>query len=125
MLKNNVKILSLAVSTLFCLALMASSAHALSSGHELASDNYSSVADFTGEAASNPDKWYLQSDFSHRFAQRQNAEWKSRGEVMSEIKRRYEAKILKIRLDQAREVYVVRLLMRNGKVKTVKVSARR
>lgn len=62
--------------------------------------------------------------FSHGFAQSQKAEFKSRSEIMSQVKRRYDAKILKISLNKAREVYVVRLLMPNGKVKTIQVSAR-
>lgn len=51
--------------------------------------------------------------------------WRSKAEVMREAKRRYDARVLKITLNEKREIYRVRLLMPNGKVRVVSVSARR
>jgi len=50
---------------------------------------------------------------------------KSRSEVIREVKRRYNAEVLRISYDEARKVYRVRVLMRNGKVRNITVSARR
>ena len=51
--------------------------------------------------------------------------FRSRSEVVREIKQRYDAKVLKISLNEARAVYDVRVLMPNGKVRNMQVSARR
>lgn len=57
--------------------------------------------------------------------QNQQAQFRSRSEVMREIKRRYDAKVLKISLNKKREIYNVRVLMPSGKVRNIQVSARR
>ena len=48
---------------------------------------------------------------------------RSRSEVVQEVKRRYNAEVLKISLNQSRSSYNVRVLMPNGKVRNLKVSA--
>lgn len=58
-------------------------------------------------------------------SQNAQSDYRSRSEVMREVKRRYDAKVLKISLNKQREVYNVRLLMPNGKVRNIQVSARR
>lgn len=50
---------------------------------------------------------------------------RSRSDVMREVKQRYNAEVLRIELDEKRMVYRVRVLMPNGKVKNITVSARR
>ncbi|NND83176.1 MAG: hypothetical protein HKN50_12175 [Gammaproteobacteria bacterium] len=56
-------------------------------------------------------------------SKRQN--FRSRSEVVAEVKRRYDARVLKISLNRKREIYNVRILMPNGKVRNLQVSARR
>lgn len=58
-------------------------------------------------------------------SQNQQGQFRSRSEVMREVKQRYDAKVLKISLNKAREVYNVRVLMPSGKVRNIQVSARR
>ena len=58
-------------------------------------------------------------------SQNQQGQFRSRSEVMREIKRRYNAKVLKISLNKKREIYNVRVLMPSGKVRSIQVSARR
>ncbi len=50
---------------------------------------------------------------------------RSRSDVISEVKQRYNAEVLRIKLNEKRMVYEVRVLMPNGKVKNITVSARR
>ena len=50
---------------------------------------------------------------------------RSRSDVMQEVKRRYNAEVLKISLDERQQVYRVRVLMPNGKVRNLTISARR
>ena len=56
-----------------------------------------------------------------RYAQ---AKVRSRSDVMSEVKSKYNAKVLKISLNEKAGVYNVRMLMPNGKVRSIQVSAR-
>ena len=51
--------------------------------------------------------------------------FRSKGEVVEEVKNRYNARVLKISLNEARAVYNVRVLMPSGKIKNIKVNARR
>ncbi|MFT6005191.1 MAG: hypothetical protein ACI9SX_000147 [Pseudoalteromonas tetraodonis] len=60
-----------------------------------------------------------------RHSQNQKAKLRSRGDVMQEVKRRYDAKVLKITLNKQRQIYNVRVLMPNGKVRNIQVSAKR
>ena len=50
---------------------------------------------------------------------------RSRGDVIREVKRKYDAEILRIKLNEKRMVYRVRVLMPNGKITNVTVNARR
>jgi len=50
---------------------------------------------------------------------------RSRSEVVSEVKRKYNAEVLKIKLNSQGSAYKVRILMSNGRVKEVTVSAKR
>lgn len=51
---------------------------------------------------------------------------RSRSDVMQEVKRRYKnAEVLRIFLDERQQVYRVRVLMPNGKVRNLTISARR
>ena len=59
------------------------------------------------------------------YAQNKERPVRPRSEVMQEVKQRYNAKVLKISLNQRRDTYNVRVLMPNGKVRSLKVSALR
>jgi len=54
----------------------------------------------------------------------QNGNVRSRSEIIREVKNRYDAEILRISYDKKREVYKVRVLMPNGKVRNLTISAR-
>lgn len=58
-------------------------------------------------------------------AQNSNASFRSKSEVMSEVKARYNAKVLKITLNENTASYSVRALLPNGKVKNLRISARK
>jgi len=58
---------------------------------------------------------------ANRYAQNS---FRSRSDVMHEVKQRYNAKVLKISLNEKAGVYYVRVLMPNGKVRSLKVNAR-
>ena len=64
-----------------------------------------------------PGVWVAQND------RRDN--YRSKSDVMREVKRRYDARVLKISLNEKHGVYRVRLLMPNGKVRNITVSATR
>ena len=49
---------------------------------------------------------------------------RSKSDVMREVKQRYNAKVLKISLNDKSGIYYVRVLMPNGKVRSLQVSAR-
>ena len=55
----------------------------------------------------------------------QGSKVRSRSDVMREVKQRYNAEVLRIKLNEKRMVYQVRVLMPNGKVKNITVSAQR
>ena len=59
------------------------------------------------------------------YAQNSSRQFRSEGEVVREVKRNYQAKVLKIRLNEKRGVYLVRVLLPSGKVKSITVNARR
>ena len=50
---------------------------------------------------------------------------KSKSEVMREVKRRYNGQVVKISLNDRTQTYSVRVLLPNGKVKNLTVSARK
>jgi uncharacterized membrane protein YkoI len=50
---------------------------------------------------------------------------RSRSEVVREIKKRYNAKVLKISLHKHQSIYRVRILLPNGKIRDIQVNARR
>ena len=52
-------------------------------------------------------------------------DFRPKSEVVREVKRRYDARVLKISLNEKRGVYRVRILMPNGKVRNLTVNARR
>ena len=52
-------------------------------------------------------------------------EFRSKSDVMREVKRRYDARVLKISLNEQRGIYRVRILMPSGKVRNITVNARR
>lgn len=60
-----------------------------------------------------------------QYSQKQNDKLRSRGDVIREIKRRHNCEILKVSLDERKQLYRVRVLMPNGKVRNLKISARR
>ena len=51
--------------------------------------------------------------------------YRSKAEVMRIVKRKYDARVLKISLLEQRGIYRVRLLMPNGKIRNISVSAKR
>jgi len=127
-MKNKIKnsflnALMLSVLVSAALILNTASAYALDVQHysESAQTTFEAAVYEDFEAQMVPSASYLY----HDYAQSQKKRWKSRGAVMSQVKRRYDARVLKITLNEAREVYVVRVLMPNGKVRTVQVSALR
>lgn len=61
--------------------------------------------------------------WQNRLTQNQQGQLRSRSDVMREVKKRYNAEILRISLSQNGRFYVVRMLMPNGKVRSVQVNA--
>lgn len=60
-----------------------------------------------------------------QFSKNNNGELRSKSDVMREVKKRYNAEILRISLSKNGRTYVVRMLMPNGKVRSVQVNALR
>lgn len=60
-----------------------------------------------------------------QFSQSQSRSLRSRSEVIRDVKSRYNAEVLKVTLSQNSRFYNVRVLMPNGKVKNIQVSAER
>ena len=58
-----------------------------------------------------------------QYSQKDN--FRSRDDVIREVKRRHNCEILKVSLDERKQQYKVRVLMPNGKVRNLKISARR
>ena len=58
-----------------------------------------------------------------QYSQKDNL--RSRDDVIREVKRRHNCEILKVSLDERKQQYKVRVLMPNGKVRNLKISARR
>ena len=62
---------------------------------------------------------------SVQYSQNERANLRSRSDVIQEVKQRYNAEVLKVTLDERQQMYRVRVLMPNGKVRNLKISARR
>ena len=60
-----------------------------------------------------------------RWVKDDNRNFRSKTEVMKEVKDRYKAKVLRISLNEKRGVYNVRILLPSGKVRSLQLSARR
>jgi uncharacterized membrane protein YkoI len=60
-----------------------------------------------------------------RWVKNDDRNFRSKAEVMSEVKNRYKAKVLRISLNEKSGVYNVRILLLSGKVKNVQLSAAR
>ncbi len=58
-----------------------------------------------------------------RWVKNDRKSYRSRSEVINEVKRRYDATVLKIRFNEQRAVYNVRILMPSGKIRSIQVSA--
>ncbi|MBX2847627.1 MAG: hypothetical protein KTR16_04855 [Acidiferrobacterales bacterium] len=58
-------------------------------------------------------------------SQRNSSALKSKNEVMQEVKSRYNGRVVKISLNERSQTYSVRVLLPNGKVKNLSVSAKR
>jgi len=120
-LKNGVRTLVrrsvlLCFSVFTSLAMMAS-AEANISKHAVHAQNYSK-ARVSGHVDHQQSVPFL------RYAQSSN--FRSKGEVMSEVKRKNKgAKILRIKLDAASGKYKVRILMPSGKVRSIQVNAKK
>ena len=56
---------------------------------------------------------------------RNNQSLRSKSEVMQEVKKRYNGQVVKMSLNERTATYSVRVLLPNGKVKNVSVSARK
>jgi len=76
-----------------------------------------------GHSYTSHSKWNKTS-YNKTLRYAQNNKVRSRSEVMNEVKQRYNAKVLKISLNEQAGVYNVRVLMPNGKVRSIQVSAR-
>ena len=64
-------------------------------------------------------------DESIRRADNRQGHIRSRSEVVNQVKQRYNAKVIKISLNKAQAVYRVRILLPNGKIRNINVSAHR
>ncbi len=62
---------------------------------------------------------------SMSWAQSSQARFISKSDVVRSVKKRYNARVLKITLNEARAMYQVRVLMPSGKIKNINISARR
>ena len=62
---------------------------------------------------------------SVRWAQNSQKRFLSKSEVVRAVKKRYNARVLKITLNEPRAVYRVRVLMPSGKIKNININARR
>jgi len=62
---------------------------------------------------------------AYELSQNGKAKLRSRSDVIQEVKRKYNAEVLKISLDERQQVYRVRVLMPNGKVRNLRINARR
>jgi len=60
-----------------------------------------------------------------RYSQNDRGQLRSRSEIVSEVKRRYNGKVLKITLNQQKTMYIVRVYMPNGKVRTIQINAKK
>lgn len=58
-------------------------------------------------------------------SQRNSSSLRSKSEVMQEVKSRYNGQVVKISLNDRTQMYSVRVLLPNGKVKNLSVSARK
>ncbi len=101
------------IPKILLLALLALSV----SGAAHAFDNTHSSHSYASKKVS----WKKSSYGSSNYAQ---AKVRSRSEVMNEVKQRYNAKVLKISLNEKAGVYYVRMLMPSGKVRSIQVNAR-
>jgi hypothetical protein len=52
-------------------------------------------------------------------------EFRSKADVIRDVKKRYDARVLKISLNEKRGIYRVRILMPSGKIRNITMSARR
>ena len=57
--------------------------------------------------------------------QKNNSGLRSKNEVMQEVKSRYNGQVVKISLNDRTQMYSVRVLLPNGKVKNLSVSAKK
>lgn len=141
----NIKPVNIVKQSLF--AVMAFASVSMGAVHAFDSDNHGNqnVADWADDSTSiyeyqNQDDWQnAPGDYSQpgvrqqirnvetplRWVQNNRGNFRSKGEVVKEVKRRYNAKVLKISLNEQRAVYNVRMLMPSGKVRNIQVSARR
>ncbi len=62
---------------------------------------------------------------AYQLSQNGKTKLRSRSDVIQEVKRKYNAEVLKISLDERQQVYRVRVLMPNGKVRNLQINARR
>ena len=75
-------------------------------------------------SASYSNKYSKTSKASYKTNRYAHSNVRSRSDVMREVKERYNAKVLKISLNEKSGVYNVRVLMPNGKVRSLQVIAR-
>ena len=99
--------------------LFASVASALSpdqhrSSHSVRSD-FRKVPDNDFRAVIKPQRWVRDEQGNRR----------SKADVVQHVKQRYNATVLKISLNEKRQVYNVRVLMPGGKIRNIQVSAHR
>jgi len=119
---SNLKLKLLLLGSLVLFVSSYSVANAYES--ERSYSNYSKSYKYKEYRKSN--KQYAQSNkkYSKESRSTQN-QFRSRSDVMSEVKQRYNAKVLKISLNEKSGTYSVRVLMPNGKVRSLQVSARK
>lgn len=120
------KIKALFVISLMLIATLPfGSATALSSNDQASANTlHSSYSLYKSLVNSRPDD-YKSVITPLRHAQNNASQYRSKSEVVSQVKQSYNAKVLKISLNKKRAVYKVRVLMPNGKVKNVQINARR
>ena len=117
MSEKNMSNLKLKLLLFTALALFVSSvSNAYAYGDERSYKKHSSTHQYSNKHSKSKQTSYK----SHRYAQ---SNVRSKSDVMREVKQRYNAKVLKISLNEKSGTYNVRVLMPNGKVRSLQVNA--
>jgi len=116
------KTLKFKITLLIALLLVAASISTAQAYDRLSSYHYSQKKVAHNKYLNSKQSYSKQLNYKRKndFAQKQ---YRSRSSVIEEVKNRYNAKVLKISLNEKAGVYHVRVLMPNGKVRSLQISA--